>query len=133
MKASHRAERKISYSGVFKEYRSAGVQECRQYSLWLSGRGPYTWRSWFRAGALGWGSCSGGKSILVPPYHRTPIPPNSVPSYPRTSVPPRNAIQIPLPLGDWGLQSSHQCGCGPTKGSESPIRDGGQEGVGYSS
>ena len=37
----------------------------------------------------------------------------------------------PLPLGDWGLQSSHRCGCGPTKGSESPIRDGGQEGGGF--
>ena len=23
--------------------------------------------------------------------------------------------------GDWGLQSSHRCGCGPTKGSESPF------------
>ncbi|MBR3009536.1 MAG: hypothetical protein IKH91_01775 [Prevotella sp.] len=23
--------------------------------------------------------------------------------------------------GDWGLQSSHRCGCGPTKGSESLI------------
>jgi 2-C-methyl-D-erythritol 2,4-cyclodiphosphate synthase len=40
------------------------------------------------------------------------------------------ANQSPLPSGDWGLQSSHQCGCGPTKGSESPIRDGGQEGGG---
>ena len=40
------------------------------------------------------------------------------------------AIQTPLPRGDWGLQSSHQCGCGPTKGSESPIRDGGQAGGG---
>ena len=39
--------------------------------------------------------------------------------------------QTPLPSGDWGLQSSHQCGCGPTKGSESPIRDGGQAGGGY--
>ena len=27
--------------------------------------------------------------------------------------------------GDWGLQSSHRRGCGPTKGSESLIRDGG--------
>ena len=41
-----------------------------------------------------------------------------------------NAIQTPLPSGDWGLQSSHQCGCGPTKGSESLIRDGGQAGGG---
>ena len=32
----------------------------------------------------------------------------------------------PSPFGDWGLQSSHRCGCGPTKGSESLIRDGGQ-------
>ena len=39
--------------------------------------------------------------------------------------------QTPLPSGDWGLQSSHRCGCGPTKGSESPIRDGGQEGGGF--
>ncbi len=38
------------------------------------------------------------------------------------------AIQAPLPSGDWGLQSSHRCGCGPTKGSESLIRDGGQVG-----
>ena len=38
--------------------------------------------------------------------------------------------QAPLPWGDWGLHSSHQCGCGPTKGSESPIRDGGQAGGG---
>ena len=30
--------------------------------------------------------------------------------------------------GDWGLQSSHRCGCGPTKGSESLIRDGGAGG-----
>ena len=36
------------------------------------------------------------------------------------------ANQAPLPSGDWGLQSSHRSGCGPTKGSESPIRDGGQ-------
>ena len=43
------------------------------------------------------------------------------------------ANQTPLPSGDWGLQSSHQCGCGPTKGSESPIRDGGQAGGGYQS
>ena len=41
-----------------------------------------------------------------------------------------NAIQSPLPSGDWGLQSSHRCGCGPTKGSESLIRDGGTEGGG---
>ena len=41
--------------------------------------------------------------------------------------------QTPLPSGDWGLQSSHRCGCGPTKGSESPIRDGGQAGGGYQS
>ena len=41
-----------------------------------------------------------------------------------------NANQTPLPSGDWGLQSSHQCGCGPTKGSESLIRDGGQAGGG---
>ena len=41
------------------------------------------------------------------------------------------ANQSPLPWGDWGLQSSHQCGCGPTKGSESPIRDGGQVGGGF--
>ena len=41
------------------------------------------------------------------------------------------ANQSPLPSGDWGLQSSHQCGCGPTKGSESPIRDGGQAGGGF--
>ena len=27
--------------------------------------------------------------------------------------------------GDWGLQSSHRRGCGPTKGSKSLIRDGG--------
>ena len=40
------------------------------------------------------------------------------------------AIQTPLPSGDWGLQSSHRCGCGPTKGSESLIRDGGQDGGG---
>ena len=40
------------------------------------------------------------------------------------------AIQAPLPSGDWGLQSSHRCGCGPTKGSESLIRDGGQAGGG---
>ena len=33
-------------------------------------------------------------------------------------------------MGDWGLQSSHRCGCGPTKGSESPIRDGGLVGGG---
>ena len=39
--------------------------------------------------------------------------------------------QAPLPSGDWGLQSSHRCGCGPTKGSESLIRDGGQAGGGY--
>ena len=38
--------------------------------------------------------------------------------------------RTPLPLGDWGLQSSHRCGCGPTKGSESPIRDGGLVGGG---
>ncbi len=44
-----------------------------------------------------------------------------------------NAIQAPLPSGDWGLQSSHRCGCGPTKGSESLIRDGGQAGGGYQS
>ncbi len=43
-----------------------------------------------------------------------------------------NANQAPLPSGDWGLQSSHRCGCGPTKGSESPIRDGGQVGGGLS-
>ena len=43
-----------------------------------------------------------------------------------------NANQAPLPSGDWGLQSSHRCGCGPTKGSESPIRDGGQVGGGFS-
>ena len=42
-----------------------------------------------------------------------------------------NANQAPLPSGDWGLQSSHRCGCGPTKGSESPIRDGGQVGGGF--
>ena len=37
--------------------------------------------------------------------------------------------QTPLPSeGDWGLQSSHRYGCGPTKGSESLIRDGGDEG-----
>ena len=41
--------------------------------------------------------------------------------------------QAPLPSGDWGLQSSHRCGCGPTKGSESLIRDGGQAGGGYQS
>ena len=33
--------------------------------------------------------------------------------------------------GDWGLQSSHRYGCGPTKGSESLIRDGGQVGGGF--
>ena len=38
--------------------------------------------------------------------------------------------QTPLPWGDCGLQSSHRCGCGPTKGSESLIRDGGQAGGG---
>ena len=38
------------------------------------------------------------------------------------------ANQAPLPWGDWGLQSSHQSGCDPTKGSESLIRDGGQAG-----
>ena len=41
--------------------------------------------------------------------------------------------RTPLPLGDWGdwgLQSSHRRGCGPTKGSESPIRDGGLVGGG---
>ena len=27
----------------------------------------------------------------------------------------------PLLRGDWGLQSSHRYGCGPTKGSKSPI------------
>ena len=42
------------------------------------------------------------------------------------------AIQASLPSGDWGLQSSHRCGCGPTKGSESLIRDGGQAGGGCS-
>ena len=41
------------------------------------------------------------------------------------------ANQTPLPSGDWGLQSSHRCGCGPTKGSEYPIRDGGQAGGGF--
>ena len=41
------------------------------------------------------------------------------------------ANQAPLPSGDWGLQSGHRSGCGPTKGSESPIRDGGQVGGGY--
>ena len=41
-----------------------------------------------------------------------------------------NSNQTPLPSGDWGLQSSHQRGCGPTKGSESLIRDGGQDGGG---
>ena len=41
------------------------------------------------------------------------------------------ANQAPLPSGDWGLQSSHRCGCGPTKGSESLIRDGGQDGGGF--
>ena len=41
-----------------------------------------------------------------------------------------NSNQTPLPSGDWGLQSSHTGGCGPTKGSESPIRDGGQAGGG---
>ena len=33
-------------------------------------------------------------------------------------------------LGDWGLQSSHRNGCGPTKGSKSPICDGGRAGGG---
>ena len=41
-----------------------------------------------------------------------------------------DSYSSPLPSGDWGLQSSHWCGCGPTKGSESLIRDGGQVGGG---
>ena len=44
--------------------------------------------------------------------------------------PAADGNQTPLPSGDWGLQSSHRCGCGPTKGSESPICDGGQDGGG---
>ena len=42
-----------------------------------------------------------------------------------------NANRTPLPSGDWGLQSSHRCGCGPTKGSKYPIRDGGLVGGGF--
>ena len=34
-------------------------------------------------------------------------------------------ILPPYGGGDWGLQSSHRYGCGPTKGSKSPICDGG--------
>ena len=49
---------------------------------------------------------------------------------PAIDKPTSNAIQSPLPSGDWGLQSSHRCGCGPTKGSESLIRDGGTDGGG---
>ena len=49
---------------------------------------------------------------------------------PAIDKPTSNAIQSPLPSGDWGLQSSHRCGCGPTKGSEFLIRDGGTDGGG---
>ena len=41
-----------------------------------------------------------------------------------------SALPTPPYWGDWGLQSSHRYGCGPTKGSESLIRDGGRLGVG---
>ena len=39
--------------------------------------------------------------------------------------------RLPSFGGDWGLQSSHRYGCGPTKGSESLIRDGGAGEVSY--
>ena len=35
----------------------------------------------------------------------------------RCSFISRKSIQATLPWGDWGFQSSHRCGCGPTKGS----------------
>ena len=57
----------------------------------------------------GWGSCSCGKSILAPPYHRTTVPPNSVPSYPHTSVPPRNTIHIPPPYVSAGVRFAPTC------------------------
>ena len=41
------------------------------------------------------------------------------------------ANQTPLPLGDWGLQSSHTGGCGPTKGSKSPFATEGSVGGGF--
>ena len=46
-----------------------------------------------------------------------------------TGVCPYSWVRGSPPFGgDCGLQSSHRCGCGPTKGSESLIRDGGAGG-----
>ena len=58
----------------------------------------------------------------------TPIPSRGEGSFDTLS--PAKTNQAPLPSGDWGLQSGHWCGCGPTKGSEYPIRDGGLDGGG---
>ena len=80
----------------------------------------------------GWGSCSCGKSILAPPYHRTTVPPNSVPSYPHTSVPPRNTIHIPPP---WGKATGRRAllGMGPGWGAGPlfPLRQSGSHSAGW--
>ena len=59
------------------------------------------------AGALGWGSCSGGKSILAPPHLRT-------------TVPPRNAIQISTPFGRLGSSEQPPMWLRPHQGERIP-------------
>ena len=86
------------------------------------------------------GDTFAANDVLLRIYKKTPTPKTPTPSPSRgegslitltTDNATSNANQAPLPSGDWGLQSSHRCGCGPTKGSESPIRDGGQVGGGF--
>ena len=57
----------------------------------------------------------------------TPNPSRGEGSLDSSSADKGNPTTLPLG-GDWGLQSSHRYGCGPTKGSESLIRDGGAGG-----
>ncbi len=72
------------FTDLFSEVRRFGGQPLRGRGYEIS---PVSVR--VAVGASGWGSCSGGKSILAPPHLRT-------------TVPPRNAIQCTLPLGGMG-------------------------------
>ena len=80
------------------------------------------------------GVAGSGKSSLMESFQK-PTPNPSQGEWNLDTLSNRSAEAItnmtPHPSGDWGLQSSHRRGCGPTKGSESPIRDGGQAGGGF--
>ena len=60
-----------------------------------------------------------GRGVL--PYRPPALPTVGA----RLHVQPAN---LPPFGGDWGLQSSHRRGCGPTKGSESPFATEGKAG-----